>query len=397
MAKRTKKSLFPKRSEALLTWVEQEFLRLVAEHGGFYNAHAHLCRAATLEGLYLRRYGVTPIDASYYPLSVKQHLVGNLHDDVGYTEDNLRRRMSREIERQIAFGVTRLDTNIDATPDLPEDGLLAIRVALELKEKYKRRINIRIAPTPIFGFKQDPNDAASRWEVFEAAAKQCDYLSLLPEKDDYTDPVTKDGRVGFERHMIMGFELACKLGMEVPLHVDQTNLPTERGTELLLEGMPFLPQPKIASDGPAVWVIHMISPSSYDEERFARLMDKLLKFHVGVIICPTAALSMRQLRPIDVPMHNSIARVPELAKKRIPIRLGTDNIADVFVPWSDGDMLTEIKAAANATRMASPSIWAKLATGTRPNNVDIITVGRGLYEDRKASLDVNPHWKSAIE
>ena len=101
---------------------------------------------------------------------------------------------------------------------------------------------------------------------------------------------------------------------------------------------------------------------------------------------------------LDGPIHNSIARVLELIKRKVPIRLGTDNIADVFVPQSDGDMLTEIKLGGHAVRMATPSIWAKLATGTAPNNVDIASVGRIMYEDRKACLSVGPSgWVPAVE
>ena len=107
---------------------------------------------------------------------------------------------------------------------------------------------------------------------------------------------------------------------------------------------------------------------------------------------------MRQLRSLDGPIHNSIARVLELIKRKVPIRLATDNIADVFVPQSDGDMLTEIKIGGNAVRMAAPSIWAKLATGRHPNNVDIATVGRIMYEDRKACMNAGPEgWIPAFD
>jgi cytosine/adenosine deaminase-related metal-dependent hydrolase len=385
------------RNIQILPWWDGEILRLVAEHGGFYNAHGHFDRAHTLQDHFLRHIGTTPLEASSLPLAVKQNLVGDLHLGVGYTEDNLRERMSHAIEMQIAFGVTRIDTNIDATPDLPEDGLLAIRVALELKEKYSDRVKIRIAPTPIFGFKE----GTRRWEVFVEAARRCDYLSLLPEKDDYdeTRPSKKDGRVGFKRHIRMGVELACELSKEVQFHLDQMNIPGERGTERLLETLEVIDQP-LAEEGsgqPMVWVIHMISPSAYSEERFARLVDKLLQYNVGIIVCPSAALSMRQLRSLDGPIHNSIARVLELIKRKVPIRLGTDNIADVFVPASDGDMLTEIKMGAQATRVYNPSIWAKLASGSPLNNVDINMVGRVLHEDRKACWAHNSDWQPAVE
>ena len=392
--------LFLPRDTTLLTWYEKSILDEAALLGGIYNAHSHLCRAHTLEGKYLAHIGTSPLEASNLPLSVKQDLVGDLHrGGPAYTEASLRERMTYAIERQIAFGVTRIDTNIDATPDLPEDGLLAIRVALELKGVYaKRGIKIRIAPTPIFGFKTDARDKRPRWDVFAEAARMCDFLSLLPEKDDFDKPWARDGKVGFKHHIRMGLELACDLGKEVQFHLDQMDIPGERGTERLLEVLEVLDQPKIEGDGPATWVIHMISPSAYSEERFAVLVDRLLEFNVGVIVCPSAALSMRQLRSIDAPKHNSIARVPELVKRKVPIRLGTDNAEDVFVPMGNGDMLTEILLAASSLRVALPSLWGKLAAGVRPNNVDINHVGRILHEDRKACMKVAPNgWKPAFE
>lgn len=385
---------YPARKFGYLSFYEQEVLSHVYEMGGFYNAHAHMDRADTLDPRYLAHIGTTPLEASFYPLSVKQNLVGDLHRGCAYTEENLRQRISLAIERQIAFGIRRLDTNIDATPDLPEGGMLAIRVALELKEKYKDQIAIRIAPTPIFGFRE----GTGRWDVFKAAARECDFLSGLPEKDDYTGAVDRKGKVGFRNALRMVLELGAELGKEVQFHLDQANNPFEAGTETLVEGLRWVETPKFSDGQPAVWAIHVISPSAYDEGRFKRLVDGLLEHNVGVIVCPSAAISMRQLRPIDAPTHNSIARVSELIKMKVPLRLGTDNICDVFVPQSEGDMLTEIKIGSHAARFATPSIWAKLATGTALNNVDIATVGRALHEDRKVHLGVAPAgWHPAIE
>jgi cytosine deaminase len=387
------------RNMHLMPWYDQEILRYVEEQGGFYNAHAHLCRAYTLQDHFLRHIGTTPIEASNLPLEVKQNLVGDLHRGVAYTEENLRERYRYALRLQIAYGTTRIDTNIDATPDLPEDGLLAIRVLQEVREEaeFKDKILVRIAPTPIFGFKTDRKDRPTRWEVFEAAARISDYLSLLPEKDDFANERDRDGKIGFKQHIRRGVELACDLGKEVQFHLDQMNVPGERGTERMLEMLEGLDQPKLTTSGPSVWIIHMISPSADTEAEFARTIEKLRRLNVGVIVCPTAALSMRQLRSIRAPTHNSIARLAELIKSRVPIRLGTDNIADVFVPQSDGDMLTEIKIGGHAVRMAPPNIWAKLASGQPPNSVDITMVGRMLHEDRKACIAADSTWQPAIE
>lgn len=372
---------------------DQLLLRSVKANGGFNNAHAHLDRADTLDDEYLTHINTTPLEASSLPLSVKQNMTGNLHVGIAYGEENLRRRMAGVIKRQISYGTTRVATCIDATPDIAEDGQLAIRIALELKEQFASEIKIEIAPNPIFGFKE----GTKRWEIFARAAENADFLSALPEKDDYSGSSNRDGKIGFREHLRRVIALGCELRKEVHIHLDQANDPSEKGTETLIEGLRWIDQPSIPDhSGPTIWVIHMISPSAYSEERFARLVRGLIEHNIGVIVCPTAAISMRQLRPIEAPTHNSTARVLELCKQKVPVRIGTDNICDVFVPQGDGDMLTEVKMLGHAIRFAIPYVWAKLASGVPLNAVDIASLGRVLYEDRKVFMGCNPGFVPAI-
>lgn len=373
---------------------DKMLLEAVQKEGGFYNAHAHIDRADTLGDEYLRHINTTPLEASSLPLRVKQNLTGDLHRGMAYTEEDLRARMIRVIERQINYGVTGLTSCIDVTPGIEPDGLTAFNIASELKSKFADLINIRIGPMPIFGFKE----GSHRFEVFESVASQADFIAALPEKDAYLDQRNRDGKIGFREHLIAVLELGCRFNKEVHIHLDQTNDPTEKGTETLIEGLRWIKTPSIPGHfGPTVWVIHMISPSAYDEERFGRLIDGLLEMKIGVIVCPTAAISMRQLRPINTPTHNSIARILELCKRGVPVQIGTDNICDVYVPQGDGDMLTEIKMGGHAVRFAPPHVWAKLAAGVPLNEVDKAIIGRVLYQDLKTFTDVDPRWTSAVD
>lgn len=374
---------------------DEKFLEMVQQYGGALNGHTHLDRADTIEERYLAHVHMNPFDAASKPLKVKQNLVGDLHRGLAYTEEDLRERMSRVIERQISYGITGVTTCIDATPDIGEDGQLAFRVALELKQKYANQIVIKLAPMPIFGFKEN----TGRWEAYAAAAEKADVLVGLPEKDDFSEPHKRDGRVGFKRHIRMIMELARQLKKEVHLHLDQANDPREAGTETLLEGLDeWIDQPEIPDhEGPTVWAIHMISPWAYDEARRARLMEKLLKLKVGVIALPSAGISMRQLRPIFAPTHTSMAGVLELCKVGIPVRLGTDNICDIFVPQCSGDMLTEAIFGGHGMRFAHPHIWAKIVAGVPLNDADRAAIGEALYQDRVAFSAIDSNWQAAVK
>lgn len=233
---------------------------------------------------------------------------------------------------------------------------------------------------------------------FVEAAKQSDFITGLPEKDDFAELRDRDGKLGFRAHLRRLLELGGKLEKEVHIHLDQMNDPREAGTETLIEGLRWVDMPAIPDrTSPTVWAVHMISPSGYPEARFQRLVEGLLEFNVGVIVCPTAAMSMRQLRPLKTHAHSSIARVLELCKRKVPVEIGTDNICDVFVPQSDGDMLNEIKFGGHAIRFAIPHVWAKLGAGRPLNAVDLAAIGRVLYEDLKAFLAIKPDWVPAAD
>jgi hypothetical protein len=116
-----------------------------------------------------------------------------------------------------------------------------------------------------------------------------------------------------------------------------------------------------------VWAVHAISPSCYDEARFQRLVENLRKYNVGVICCPTAALSMLQLRPMLTPVHNSIARILDMVLAGVAVRIGSDNICDIFMPNGDGSVRSEIWVAATALRFYHAMVWAKIACAVPPN------------------------------
>ena len=112
-----------------------------------------------------------------------------------------------------------------------------------------------------------------------------------------------------------------------------------------------------------MWLIHMISPSAYPEERFEALVRRLTQNHVGVIVCPSAALSMRQLRPFSGPMRNSIARVLELLAAGVRVRLGSDNVNDITSPAGTLDLMSEVFVLSHALRFFDISVLSALAAG----------------------------------
>ncbi|MFH1326263.1 MAG: hypothetical protein ABIH48_02230 [Candidatus Falkowbacteria bacterium] len=371
----------------VISWTEalsdygKKLLEYVQGYGGFVNAHAHPDRATTNNLLYWQRAGIDPYEAATYPLSLKQSLTGELHQGEAYTAMDLEKRMTTQFDRMIDFFTKEVTILIDATPDIE---LIAIDTAIKVRKKFADRINIRIGTQPIFGFK-DPKQNPDRWEVFKKASSKVEVIGGLPEKDDSVD------RIGFDEHLRMILKLGIELRKEVHVHVDQGNDPRENGTETLIEAVRWLGSPKVSGNNgkPTVWAVHSISPSCYEENRFKKLLANLKEYNIGIICCPRAAISMRQLRPFSTPIHNSMARLLEMIKHEIPIMIGTDNIADVFVPTGNANMIDELILLADILRYYTPELWAKIGCNEPLNNMNRELVSRALSQDSKVFRDIS--------
>ncbi len=347
----------------------------VNKYEGLFNSHLHLDRAGTLGKRYLEHMGMNPVEASSYSLRTKQNLTGDLHRGLAYEKENLRERIEYYLDELIELGTRRADSFIDVSST--EVGLRALDVALELKDEKKSQIDFRVGAYPVFGFKEDYPE---KWESYIDAVDQADYLGCLPERDDKK---YHPHHIGYVESVKRTLELAKEVGKPIQYHVDQANDPRECGTETLVEAVKWLGSPEIKEDGPSVWAVHAISPSTYKEERFQKLLTGLSEYDIGVICCPTAAVSMRQLRPIETPIYNSIARVLDMLVEEIPIRIGSDNIADVFLPSTTSSLYDEILMLSNAVRYYNPEILAKVACGKELTDMDRELIRRSLEQDEE--------------
>ena len=173
--------------------------------------------------------------------------------------------------------------------------------------------------------------------------------------------------------------LSAELGKPVHIHVDQQNHDRETASESVIR---ILKDLDIRGSGePLVWLVHSISPSTYDEARFERLLDGMRETNVGIICCPSAALSMRQYRPLLTPTHNSIARVLEMLAARIPVRIGSDNICDITSPAGTLDLLDEMFVLTNAVRYYDLDIMSKIAAGSALDESDCVKIKAHLDAD----------------
>merc|ERR1719498_1655703 len=332
------------------------FLELVRQRGGWSNHHAHFDKA----------YLISPANLALGFADMEKKWTLYRHLKENYTHEDLVERMTRALQFVVDQGSQYCRTMVDADSII---GLKPIRAALEVKEKFKGKIRFEIGVQPLEGV----IDKAC-FEQYLEACKMADFCGGLPSRD----------RGQEEKHLDIVMQTAKEMNKCVEVHVDQENNPLQNETELLCR--------KTIEHGMQgrVYGIHSISVSAKEESEQDRIIALVKEADVGIVICPSAALSMKML-PMQSPLHNSIGPFVKMKKAGVRTYLGIDNIADLFMPVVDGDMWTECRMLMEACRHYDLEEVADRAT-TPPLH---ITKEREEPAAKRMKTDVNVQVHSA--
>lgn len=308
--------------------VKQTILKNIKKNGGWSNCHAHVDRAYTIS-----RENFNLIDA---PISEKWHLNDTIKQNS--TVDDIYDRMAQAIEMMIAQGVTALGTFIDVDADIKDK---AINAATKIKEQYKDDINIKFINQVHKGV-LDP--AAREW--FNVGAQFVDIIGGLPSSDKPNEA----------EHLDIILSTAKSMNKMVHAHVDQGhNFKKEKETELLAR--------KTIEHGMQGRVvgIHGISIATHEKPYREELYKLMKEANLMMITCPRGMLESNPSEDL-VPSRNAILPVDELVPAGITVAMGTDNIADIYVPVCDGDMWSELSTLIFAARYRNIDELVNIAT-----------------------------------
>lgn len=295
--------------------------------GGWVNTHSHLDRAYTIN-LKDLKLGNKHLHQKWDIVDAikRQSTVSQIYD-----------RMAYAIEQQLAQGVTTLGSFIDVDEVIKDK---SIQAATKIKEKYKNDLQLVFINQALKGVLEPK---ARQW--FEEGAQFVDILGGLPGKDAGKEA----------QHLDVLFELAKKHKKMIHVHVDQLNTKQEKETELLIKKtVQHQWQGKVVA-------IHGISLAAHPIKYRTKIYEQMKANKVMLIACPTAWIDGRRTEELAV-THNSIAPVEELIAHKITVALGTDNIADVYKPFTDGDMWTELRFLLETCHFYDIKQLVKIAT-----------------------------------
>jgi len=308
--------------------LKQQFLNEVEKAGGFVSCHGHFDKAFYITKEGLEKSNVTMEDKWLMSDDIKKNS----------TQEEIETRIRTALDILIAQGCKLTATFIDAYDAV---GHKAIDAANKVKKKYKDKIELLTITQPLGGL----IDKDAR-ELYEAITAKADIAGGLPSKDRPNDK---------ENYDIL-FSIAKNLGKKVHVHIDQENNPNEKNTETLIE------YAKKHNYGNKTTGIHVLSVSAQKKEYRQKIYKGMADIGMSAIVCPSAALGMRQLDQYQAPVHNSIANVPEMLAAGVLVGLGVDNVYDFYQPFVDADMWTEIRMLQEACRFYDLDKLVQIAT-----------------------------------
>lgn len=311
---------------------KQLLLDKIKAKGGWVNAHAHIDRGYILNEENFKLTNASLQEKWHFPDEYKARA----------TVDDYYDNMARALEDMVRQGVQAIGSFIDVDPIVKDK---VIKAAQKARDNFKNEIEIKFINQVVKGV-IDPE--ARKW--FEVGAEFADIIGGLPERD-----------AGHEaEHLDILFETAKKHGKPLHIHVDQFNSPDQRDTELLVS--------KTIEHGyqGKVTAVHCISVGVQLKTYRQDLYKKMKQAGIMVVTCPAGWIDNGwiavQDHDIIGPIHNAIAPVKEMMASGLTVALGTDNTRDIYKPFNDGDMWTELRFLIEVERYYDLDDLVEIAT-----------------------------------
>ncbi len=311
----------------------QILLEKIKQKGGWVNAHTHIDRSFIVNW--------DNWDKTGDPLHLKWDHPDEFKAQVKV--EDIVSHMSRVIENQLEQGVQALGSFIDCDSIVKDKNLKAAEI---LRQKYSKDLVLKFIHQPIKGLM----DATER-KWFEEAASFVDIIGGLPERDS-------EMKIGVDRkaeHLDILFAAGKKHSKPLHVHIDQLNSPEQRDTELLIQ------KTREHNYKGKVAAIHGISISAQEKSYRDKIYTGLVEQDITVIACPTAWIDSRRSETL-APNHNSVTPIDEMIPAGVKVALGTDDISDIYKPFSDGDLWIELRVLLEATHTYDIDALADIAT-----------------------------------
>jgi len=253
----------------------------------------------------------------------------SIADAVNWTEDDLRRRMTKALERAFHHGASAMRTHIDMW-SMPAQSA-AWRVISELREQWRGRIELQIVALMGLDRVNEANEYAERCRQIKASDGILGvFIAPGTATDDKLDAV---------------FRFAAAMELDVDFHVDETIDPSAQSLELICDSIIRTRFDRKVVAG------HCCSLGTMPHVDRDRIIEKIVQTGVHVISLPMSNLFLQDRACGTTPSRRGLTAVHELRAAGASVHFGSDNVQDPFYPYGDYDMLTVFRIAVSAAHL----------------------------------------------
>lgn len=239
------------------------------------------------------------------------------------THEDVKRRVLEEIRWEVAQGTLHIRSHVDVC----DPNLTALKALIEVREEVRDLCDLQLVAFPQDGILSFPNGRELMRQAMELG---CDVVGGIPHYEWTRDMGVED--------VHYAFALAKEFNRDIDCHVDETDDPHSRFTEVmaadtLQQGW----QGRVTAS-------HCTAMHSYDNAYAFKLLRLLSRAQVSVVANPFDNVVL-QGRFDTYPKRRGIARVKELLASGVNVALGHDSIMDPWFPLGRGDMLAAAQLA----------------------------------------------------
>lgn len=286
---------------------------------GFVDSHIHLDKSCIMERCHC-------VEGT-----LQEAITAVAAAKLGFTEDDIRMRAQRTLERAIVQGTTRMRTQVEVDPRIGLKGFNAVR---KLKAEYAWALDLEICVYPQEGLR---NDLGTEELLIAACEAGADLIGGCPYTD--RDPIS---------HMARIFAISKRYDLDIDFHLDFDLDPSW----MHLDEVCRLTEKHRM--GGRVAVGHATKLSAIDPEQLARLARRLAEVGVAVTVLPTTDLFLMG-RGHSHSVPRGVAPAHRLIRHGVTCSIATNNVLNPFTPFGDCSLVRVANLYANVAQAGTPN------------------------------------------
>jgi len=256
-----------------------------------------------------------------------------------WTAEDLYARMSFGLQCAHAHGVVATRSHIDSPEPQAETSWSVVR---QLREEWRGRVELQavaFVPLDVYG---TPFGA----RLAEIAAQSgCGVLGAVTRPTGGLHGMALEN---FDRLLDTLFRLARRHGLDIDLHVDETNDVNARALERVADAVL-----RNAFEG-KVTCGHCCSLALQEPERMAAIIARVRQAGISIITLPLVNMYLQDRVPDRTPRWRGVPPVAELRAAGVPVAVAGDNCRDAFYAYGDHDLFDTLRLGVRILQLDNP-------------------------------------------